>query len=510
MNPACWLLAQDTATRSLASPWIERLPESLRGVASTAAGWLDQAPAPLFSWFVWAIAFAAFGVWLLIPQGRRREQAIGALFCAISLGLFAGQVRPLAGLAAGGVFWVLAGITIAAAVATISARSPVYSAIWFAMTLLGSAGLFLFQGAQFLGVATVVVYAGAIVVTFLFVLMLAQPEGHETYDRISWGRLPTAASAFAGALIVGLLTTTLVGLNDAPRVSLHEQVAELVAAVAPAPEEAATEELADKAGEEDAAAGETGALAAPPRPVALRHVSVTRSPLGNPLLVLELIPAADGSRLSAEQANDLRRRVIRLVSNPVAAPQKPAGQDSSAATTPASDGNADDEGGDESDDEAAETSAPAKSPSLIEVIRDFKTEDGKPLIPAERILAARRHSLAGGQPQVVLELLEIGPAGRLSQEQFKKLKWEIGHEAIARAADEYELVVAYRTYEVELKYQDTRTDQHMAHLGRRLFSEQLVSVEVAGTLLLVALVGAVAIVIQGQGPRGAAGGDEDE
>ena len=58
------------------------------------------------------------------------------------------------------------------------------------MSLLGTAALFLLQGAQFLGIATVAVYAGAIVVTFLFVLMLAQPEGHAFYDRISWGFTP--------------------------------------------------------------------------------------------------------------------------------------------------------------------------------------------------------------------------------------------------------------------------------------------------------------------------------
>ena len=34
--------------------------------------------------------------------------------------------------------------------------------------------------------ATIVVYAGAILVTFLFVLMLAQPRGHASYDRVSW------------------------------------------------------------------------------------------------------------------------------------------------------------------------------------------------------------------------------------------------------------------------------------------------------------------------------------
>ena len=45
------------------------------------------------------------------------------------------------------------------------------------MMLVGVAGLFFLIGAEFLAVATLVVYAGAILVTFLFVLMLAQPEG---------------------------------------------------------------------------------------------------------------------------------------------------------------------------------------------------------------------------------------------------------------------------------------------------------------------------------------------
>src|SRR5690606_16847899 len=79
----------------------------------------------------------------------------------------------------------------------------VYCAIWFALTLLGTAGLFFFQGAQFLGVATVVVYAGAILVTMLFVLMLCNPEGHSTYDRLSW---EAGISALTGALMVGLLS----------------------------------------------------------------------------------------------------------------------------------------------------------------------------------------------------------------------------------------------------------------------------------------------------------------
>ncbi|MFP6604257.1 MAG: NADH-quinone oxidoreductase subunit J, partial [Pirellulaceae bacterium] len=74
---------------------------------------------------------------------------------------------------------------------------------------LGTAGLFFFQGAQFLAIATIIVYAGAIVVTFLFVIMLAQPEGRASYDRVSWARSSKTASVVTAALLVALLTVTV-------------------------------------------------------------------------------------------------------------------------------------------------------------------------------------------------------------------------------------------------------------------------------------------------------------
>jgi NADH-quinone oxidoreductase subunit J len=96
-------------------------------------------------------------------------------------------------------------MTIIAAVGTVSSQRPVYCAIWFALTLFGVGSLLLINGAQFLAVATVAIYAGAIVVTLLFVLMLAQPEGHTPYDRISWGRLAQWLACFAGAASTCLL-----------------------------------------------------------------------------------------------------------------------------------------------------------------------------------------------------------------------------------------------------------------------------------------------------------------
>jgi NADH-quinone oxidoreductase subunit J len=75
------------------------------------------------------------------------------------------------------------------------------------------AGVLLVLGAQFLGVATIVVYAGAILVMFLFVLMLAQPAGLAPYDRVS---NEPFLSALAGAVLLGVLSLSIGRLSAAP------------------------------------------------------------------------------------------------------------------------------------------------------------------------------------------------------------------------------------------------------------------------------------------------------
>ncbi len=151
---------------------------------------------------------SAIGMWLMLPRGRGGGRWIGGLLGVIGLALFASQLTSLGDWLSDSLFAVLAGVTVGAGVATVTFRNPVYCAVWFALCLLGSAGLFFFQGAQFLGVATVVVYAGAILVTLLFVLMLANPEGQAPYDRRSW---EAPLSATAGMVMVGILTLTIVG-----------------------------------------------------------------------------------------------------------------------------------------------------------------------------------------------------------------------------------------------------------------------------------------------------------
>jgi NADH-quinone oxidoreductase subunit J len=69
-------------------------------------------------------------------------------------------------------FWLLSMIALIAAVSMIIQRNPVYSALFLIVTLLSLAALFLLLHAHFLAAIQIIVYAGAIMVLFLFVIML--------------------------------------------------------------------------------------------------------------------------------------------------------------------------------------------------------------------------------------------------------------------------------------------------------------------------------------------------
>jgi len=171
-----------------------------------------------------ATVCTAIGLWLMLPRGGHRGRRLGILLGLVGLGLyfwqFLGTSPSGAGVATQCVFVPLAALTVIACAASVTARNPVYTAVWFGVALLGTAGLFMLQSAQFLSVATVVVYAGAILVTFLFVLMLAQPEGHAYYDRLSWEAM---LSAVTGAVVLGVLVTLITSAMSDTATSSNEQ-----------------------------------------------------------------------------------------------------------------------------------------------------------------------------------------------------------------------------------------------------------------------------------------------
>ncbi len=161
------------------------------------------------------VTSAAVSLWLLLPRGTQSPASmrLGTVLGLLALAAFVATGQRLGSIGEEAVFLIVSLVAVVAGAATIVTRSPVYSAIWFALALAGVAGVLLVLGAQFLGVATIVVYAGAILVMFLFVLMLAQPSGMAPYDRVSSEPL---LSAVAGAVLLGLLTLSIGRLTAEP------------------------------------------------------------------------------------------------------------------------------------------------------------------------------------------------------------------------------------------------------------------------------------------------------
>ncbi len=101
-------------------------------------------------------------------------------------------------------FYAFALLALLGAVVMVTNRNPVNSALFFAVVVLSTSGLFLLAGAQFLAAGTVIVYAGAIIVTFLFVIMLAQSEGNGS-STTGWPEPQPAPRSSTFALLGGLL-----------------------------------------------------------------------------------------------------------------------------------------------------------------------------------------------------------------------------------------------------------------------------------------------------------------
>lgn len=105
----------------------------------------------------------------------------------------------------GNVFFVVASIVaLAGAVMTIASRSPIRSAVGLLITIVGIACLFLMLNAQFLSAIQLIVYAGAVVVLFVFVIMLLGPDAGS--GEVSVGRARVArygAGGFFALLAAG-------------------------------------------------------------------------------------------------------------------------------------------------------------------------------------------------------------------------------------------------------------------------------------------------------------------
>ncbi|ANW63934.1 NADH:ubiquinone oxidoreductase subunit J [Mycolicibacterium murale] len=111
-------------------------------------------------------------------------------------------------------FWILGAIAVAGAVGVVAAPKAVYSAIFLASTMIALAMLYVAQDALFLGVVQVVVYTGAVMMLFLFVLMLIGVDSSESLvETLRGQRIAALVAGFGFGILliagIGSLSTTL-------------------------------------------------------------------------------------------------------------------------------------------------------------------------------------------------------------------------------------------------------------------------------------------------------------
>jgi NADH-quinone oxidoreductase subunit J len=122
-------------------------------------------------------------------------------------------------------FWILAPLALAGALGMVFAKGAVHSALWLVLTMLCLGCLYMAQGAEFLGFAQIIVYTGAIMMLFLFVLMLTGRDAGDSVIEVLRGQRVKAA--LIGLGFVGLLVAGLVrALRNTPSVGLGPVMAD--------------------------------------------------------------------------------------------------------------------------------------------------------------------------------------------------------------------------------------------------------------------------------------------
>ena len=107
-------------------------------------------------------------------------------------------------------FWIFGVIAMGSALLCISRKNPVASALWLVVTLFALAAMFVLLDAQFIAALQVLVYAGAIMVLFLFVIMLLN------LGRPGPSDIKGPAGLAIAAVLAGLLLLQLRVLGQAP------------------------------------------------------------------------------------------------------------------------------------------------------------------------------------------------------------------------------------------------------------------------------------------------------
>jgi NADH-quinone oxidoreductase subunit J len=179
--------------------------------AAEASAAMPSSPVLVPSVVLALCVFAGVGTLMLLPTRRDVSfRRIGGTMVVAALFIFVAILLRNAAAGMNPYFWIFSFIALASAVRVITHPRPVYSALYFVLTVFASAGLFVLLQAEFMAAALVLIYAGAILITYVFVIMLASQAGApgskgaflSEYDAVS--REPMVAST-VGFALMGIL-----------------------------------------------------------------------------------------------------------------------------------------------------------------------------------------------------------------------------------------------------------------------------------------------------------------
>src|SRR6059058_6322250 len=103
-------------------------------------------------------------------------------------------------------FWILSIIALFSALMVVSSKNPVYSVLWLIITFFAISGHYVLLNAEFLAIVNIIVYAGAIMVLFLFVIMLMNLGKDTEPQKNKWLKL---AGAVAGGCLLLVMVAAL-------------------------------------------------------------------------------------------------------------------------------------------------------------------------------------------------------------------------------------------------------------------------------------------------------------
>ena len=118
-------------------------------------------------------------------------------------------------------FWVLGVIALATAMGVVAARNPIHSVLSLIATFFAIAGLYLTLNAQFLAIVNIIVYAGAIMVLFLFVLMLMNLNASGEPRKHNMARF---AAVISGGLLFILLVAVIQKASTGTMTAGHSDI----------------------------------------------------------------------------------------------------------------------------------------------------------------------------------------------------------------------------------------------------------------------------------------------